>query len=259
MSTPVTWNLEWRIAGVLTDATSVVLADATDAYGVRRADTQAVVVAAGTAMTRTATGKYSITFTPPADGLTLEYAPRVVYGGNTYQLATITVNPDPPANGAYLTASQARALATGTPGQPGLSTLLALDDLALAGLLLLASIDIDHAMPYQGTPYDTTGAQERAFPRATSDGQVLDWDSATSSAIVPSPVKLACLYQAAWLTDAANTARIEAIRAGLASQSIGSLSESYQSVASIPGLASSLCDRAARLMDRYRLRGGGLL
>ena len=62
----------FKINGVLTDATSVVLSDSGATYGVRRKDTSAVVVAAGTAMTHGATGTYSYSFTDPEAGLTYE-------------------------------------------------------------------------------------------------------------------------------------------------------------------------------------------
>ena len=51
--------------------------------------------------------------------------------------------------------------------------------------------------------------------------------------------------------------RLQAIRDGLASQSIGSQSESYRAdAASQP---SALSRRAQQIMERYRLRGGELL
>jgi hypothetical protein len=51
-------------SGVLTDAVSVVLSDNAGAYGIKRTATGVVVVAAGTAFTKTATGVYQYTFTP---------------------------------------------------------------------------------------------------------------------------------------------------------------------------------------------------
>jgi hypothetical protein len=81
---------EVRKDGVLTDATSVVLSDAGATYGVRRLDTMAVVVAAGTAFTHDATGIYTYTFTDPAPGLTYQYSRSVVLDGVTYR-ATGTV------------------------------------------------------------------------------------------------------------------------------------------------------------------------
>lgn len=71
---------------VLTDATSVVLADpaSPSTYGVKRNDTSAVVVTTGTAMTKQSTGVYVHTFTDPAYDLTYTYWVKIVYGGNTY-------------------------------------------------------------------------------------------------------------------------------------------------------------------------------
>ncbi len=47
------------------DAVSVTLSDKDGAYGIKRTATGAVVVAAGTAFTKTSTGVYQYTFTPP--------------------------------------------------------------------------------------------------------------------------------------------------------------------------------------------------
>jgi hypothetical protein len=52
---------KWLVNGVLTDVASVVLADPTGSYGVKRADTGTVVIPAGTAMTHAGTGVYSFT------------------------------------------------------------------------------------------------------------------------------------------------------------------------------------------------------
>lgn len=75
MST-VTVYKSHSIDGVLTNATTFTL-------GVVRADTGAVVVAAGTAMTNTATGKYQYAFTEPAANLTYTVSYSLTYAGNT--------------------------------------------------------------------------------------------------------------------------------------------------------------------------------
>ena len=56
MSTPIT--LYRRIAGVLTNATTVTLADSTSTFGILRLDNQSVTVSSGTATTNPATGIY---------------------------------------------------------------------------------------------------------------------------------------------------------------------------------------------------------
>lgn len=63
--------------------TSVILSDSTGTYGIKRNDTDAVVVADNTAMTNVSTGVYSYTFSDPADDLTYTVALEVVYGGET--------------------------------------------------------------------------------------------------------------------------------------------------------------------------------
>jgi len=73
------------VGDVLTDVTTAKLSDPTGVYGVKRDDTDAVVVADGTAMTRTATGKYEYTFTEPAAGLSYTGYVEFVYDGNTFR------------------------------------------------------------------------------------------------------------------------------------------------------------------------------
>lgn len=78
-------RFEFKVDGALTDVTSVVLSDPTGAFGVRRTDTNAVVVADGTALTKESTGVYSYTFTDPVAGLTYNYWLEYVYDGATYR------------------------------------------------------------------------------------------------------------------------------------------------------------------------------
>ena len=70
---------------VLTDVTSAVLSDPTGTYGVKRDDTDAVVVADGTALVNQSTGLYEYTFTEPADDLTYSYYVEWVYNGDTFR------------------------------------------------------------------------------------------------------------------------------------------------------------------------------
>lgn len=77
------------------DPTSVKLSDLAGAYGVKRLDTGAVVVADDTAMTQVATGVYSYIITDPAYDLTYRYALEFVIGGSPHyeemdQVGTIT-------------------------------------------------------------------------------------------------------------------------------------------------------------------------
>lgn len=67
----------FRVDSVLTDPTSFTL-------GVIRNDTNAEVVAAGTAMTHDSTGVYSYALTEPASGLTYSVTYVAVYNGKTY-------------------------------------------------------------------------------------------------------------------------------------------------------------------------------
>ncbi|MHA1868135.1 MAG: hypothetical protein ACTSXD_08715 [Candidatus Heimdallarchaeaceae archaeon] len=64
--------------------TSVELEDSEDAYGVKRNDTDDVVVASGTAMVEDSTGMYSYEFQEPEFNLTYSYAIKVVHDSVTY-------------------------------------------------------------------------------------------------------------------------------------------------------------------------------
>ena len=79
-----TVRINFKYNGVLADATAATLSDQTAAYGIKRNDTDAVVVAAGTAMTKVGTGQYEYTFAEPAVGLSYTAWVKFVYGGNTY-------------------------------------------------------------------------------------------------------------------------------------------------------------------------------
>lgn len=81
----ITLHGTWRVGEVLTDVTSMKLSDPTATYGVKRDDTQAVVVADDTAMAKTSTGIYAYTFDEPAAGLTYTYWLEIVYDGETHR------------------------------------------------------------------------------------------------------------------------------------------------------------------------------
>ncbi|WDI44774.1 hypothetical protein [Bremerella sp. P1] len=73
-----------KIGGTATDADSTPVLSSEDAsYGVKRSDTDAVVVADGTAMTKTDTGTYTYSVTEPATGLTYLYSIELTYNGVT--------------------------------------------------------------------------------------------------------------------------------------------------------------------------------
>ena len=85
------------VEGVPTDADSVVFSDPTGTFGLRRTDTQAVLVADGVALTRASQGVYTYNLTDPESGLVYEYWIEVSYDGDTYrsqQFATGDVGPE---------------------------------------------------------------------------------------------------------------------------------------------------------------------
>lgn len=73
----------WKVEGVLTDVTSAKLSDPTGTYGIKRNDTNAVVVADDTSMTKSATGTYEYSFTDTEDVSYTAYV-EFVYLGATY-------------------------------------------------------------------------------------------------------------------------------------------------------------------------------
>ncbi|MCZ2075794.1 MAG: hypothetical protein LC130_12440 [Bryobacterales bacterium] len=83
MSTTRTIRRSFKVDGVLTDVTAAVLADPTGGYGVKRTDTDAVVVAADTSMTHDATGVYTYSFTA-VDGVAYAAYTKFTYGGADY-------------------------------------------------------------------------------------------------------------------------------------------------------------------------------
>lgn len=91
----LTFRHNVKLAGVWTptDVTSIVASDPTATYGVKRDDTDAVVVAAGSALTWVSTGVYSLSFAAPEDGLTYTWWPEWVYLGNTSRLERTYTDP----------------------------------------------------------------------------------------------------------------------------------------------------------------------
>lgn len=84
----ITIQFQFEIDGVATNVTSAVLSDITGTYGVKRDDTDAVVVADGTAMTNVGVGQYEYSFTAPANALTYTWVVEYVYDGTTYYDST---------------------------------------------------------------------------------------------------------------------------------------------------------------------------
>lgn len=74
----------FKVNGVATDADSPpILTDACATFGIKRRDTGQIVVAAGTAMTRTGVGTYTATFTAPDWGVPYCAAVQIIYQGVT--------------------------------------------------------------------------------------------------------------------------------------------------------------------------------
>lgn len=77
--------------------------------------------------------------------------------------------------------------------------------------------------------------------------------------MVPQNVLQAMIYQAAWLLNSSYASRLEDIRSGLIEQQIGTGHQQLAKASDMAGGTVGLCDRAARIMEFYRLRSGRML
>jgi len=167
---------------------------------------------------------------------------------------------------AYLTQAEADTLAAAMLNLDAWGTASSAQKTAA---LEQASYDLDDALAYQGQKYDPTQALQ--FPRVarstgvegpyppgvpTPPSVVWDWDDDTNAAVVPPRVLRACLAQANDILDGGRKQRLDAIHDGLASQSTGSLSESYRADALRD---AKLCREAMQLVECYRLKFGRLM
>lgn len=257
--------------GSLADADATpVLSDADETFGVRRVSDGVVVVDAGEELTRQSLGVYTYSFDDAEIGVVYEYSIKAVVGGVTYfkqetaQLADLSAS-------SYLSVSDADTLAAGLAL---LSAWAAAGGTAKAAALALASERFDLAYRYQGRKWDASGVRE--FPRIAYDGgrapgptypgqpdalvaaTVWDWDADADEAIVPVRVKRAVLYEANSILAADRDRVAAAIHNGLASQSVGSISESYRQMTAGQD-TPVLCREADVAARHYRLRSGQLL
>jgi len=85
--------IEYRVDGALANAFSVVLGSEDSAFGVRRQDTGAVVVADGTAVTNSSTGVYEFSFDPEIGVIYFVSWKIVPSSGDAYTYVTQTIGP----------------------------------------------------------------------------------------------------------------------------------------------------------------------
>lgn len=179
---------------------------------------------------------------------------------------TIEATPITSAGDAYISLDEADTYALGVAD---VSAWTAATDASKARALVQASDEID-AVRWAGLPYGDArdgyvGAQSRAFPRFVPDdpaewpaGKIAETGTVWSvdgdgEVVVPEPVKLACFYQAlAILRDPQRLARRRDRHDGIAGQSAGGASESYDTAAPI----AMLCMEADRLLRKFRFKGG---
>ena len=90
-----TWTIRHinQVAAVNVNADSIVMSDTNSDFGVKRNDTDAVVVIDGAGMLNVGTGLYEFTFTVPEEGLTYGYSIEADNSGTiTFTTGTLTQN-----------------------------------------------------------------------------------------------------------------------------------------------------------------------
>lgn len=131
-----------------------------------------------------------------------------------------------------------------------------------------AEIDMQRyaGMPYEDWQEGVENTQDREFPRIVvappaewsagkhmPHGRVCDWDDVNNEAVVPDAVKAATFRQAlSLLRDTSRRSRLRDRHDGVASQSAGGFSESYDTARPI----TLLCLEARELLRPYLFRGG---
>ena len=152
----------------LTDATSVVASDPTAAFGVKRDDTDEILVAAGTALTWISTGVYELSFEAPEFWLTYTWWPEWVYLGNTTRVERtyedpcgcgdfIVQDPDEPTDdaNAYVTVNEFKAYC----GSRGISYSGKTDN-EIERSIVRATDYTDGRWTYEGFKYDVDQSTE---------------------------------------------------------------------------------------------------
>jgi hypothetical protein len=251
----ITLQIQFKIDGVLTDVAGVVLADPAGAFGAKRTDTDATVVAANTGMTRASVGLYRYTFTAPAAGLTYNWWAKVTdTDGAVYHIERTYLDEVPTAGlPSYLTLAQAEGLAAGM----ALKAWASKTNTEKSNALAMASLRIDAAMRYQGGRYEPDQSLE--FPRI--DGSrattATGWRESPGDDLIiaPNDCLHACILEADSLLLGDRESRLQAIHDGLTAQSIGSGSESYGPADGKSGVPL-LTFAANQIMQRYRLVSG---
>jgi hypothetical protein len=168
----------------------------------------------------------------------------------------------------YLTVAEADALAATTVGLVQWPTATSTQK---SNALDAATQLIDAALRYQGRRYDP--AQTLQFPRVAFDAGgrpacaaaelVWDWDAATSAAVIPPPVKRACLVEAdEVLQDLAGKSqrwrRLDEQHQGVTFDLAAGAAEAYRKGSAPPG-RSGLSRRAYDLLAPYRVVSGQLI
>jgi hypothetical protein len=168
--------------GVLTDATTVVLSDITAAYGIREKDTGTVVVAAGTATTKSATGVYEYDISSLDEDTEYEYVFKVSRESGDIEYVAGEIPTVSTTDTAYCTTDEAQAYFDGRLNAD------AWDDASSANKqkALIHATRLIERLNFKGEK--TVDTQSLQFPR----------DNDTS---IPTDIKYACSEIALALLD----------------------------------------------------------
>jgi len=244
----------WKPGEVLTDATSVKLSSLDASFGVRRVDTEAVVVADGVDMDNPSTGTYEYDLGDIP--VQYEYYIEVVYLGTTWRYQGFA---DPNSSTAidytwggasadsYVSLTDAEALINAYVT----NTIIWDDgtDEAKNAALRMATRDVD-SLQYFGTRYDVE--QRLEFPRAIDFKYGFGVDVQEDK--VKEDIQLATALQASYLLTSGKTHNYHAsnIAAGLkqVSESVGPIRDQYTYESG--GIPTPLCPQAFRLLQKYR-------
>lgn len=266
-----TITFRWYVDDVLTDLDAApTLRDPTGTYGVKRDDTDAVVVAAEAAFTRQSTGLYTYTFTDPAPNLDYTYYVRYVFETAVFEEeGTLVGGGGDVTLNSYLSVADADAIADELLSVE-VASYAAASSADKAKALARASRNVDRAMRYQGrryaadqvlefprvayggTGYQPVSAFDEALAAAGYAEEIWDLDD-DGEAVVPVDVKTAVVHEANSILAGRRRHRQDARHEGINAHSADGLSESFA------GPAPVVCREAMELLRQYELRTGELL
>lgn len=222
-------RLEIRTDDDLNPAQGVTLQDSTSTFGVRRKDTQEIIVASGTAMVQDAADPriWRYTVADVAPGVTYEWVARIDHGDAIDFFETEDTPPDEAECNALLNVGQVDALLAIHVLSADLADWSALSAADKGVLICRAQAMID-AGTYKGQKW--ADDQPFSFPRRDDDGVLIGVENEADedNPLAPLAVREALALLAHSFVHRADLwERHTGRRSGLASQSVSGISEAY--------------------------------